>query len=239
MAFVQDYYVFFDVDDTLIEWKQDWQAAFMETARGAGVEVSAAQVTEALNAVFHSDYEDCLRRHAASGDLTAFWIDYDGRILAHLGVTDDLPRRAAHVVGMFQRPGAVELYPEVREVLQELVGAGALLGIVTERPLAGPDLTRLGVAQHFSPVIDAFGTESTKRHPLMFDLAAEAAARAGRVAWHVGDSYRADVLGARRAGIRPILLDRHARHPEPDCACIDDLRQLADVLRDGANGGAR
>ena len=35
---MQDYYVFFDVDDTLIEWKQDWQAAFMETARGAGVE---------------------------------------------------------------------------------------------------------------------------------------------------------------------------------------------------------
>ena len=60
----------------------------------------------------------------------------------------------------------------------------------------------------------------------MFQLAAEAAAAAGLPAWHIGDNYRADVLGARAAGLRPLLLDRHGNHDGVDCPKITSLRQL-------------
>jgi FMN phosphatase YigB (HAD superfamily) len=55
---------------------------------------------------------------------------------------------------------------------------------------------------------------------------------------HVGDSYQADVVGARRVGIRPVLIDRRLadparareEHSDPELPVISDLLQLLDVL---------
>ena len=47
---------------------------------------------------------------------------------------------------------------------------------------------------------------------------------------YVGDSYRHDVVGARNAGISPILLDRDGAAPDPDCPVISDLWQLLPLL---------
>jgi FMN phosphatase YigB (HAD superfamily) len=54
----------------------------------------------------------------------------------------------------------------------------------------------------------------------------------------VGDDPTADVLGARRAGIEPILIDRHGRVHPPigagaqvgDVRVVSDLGELLDVL---------
>ncbi|HUY62016.1 MAG TPA: HAD hydrolase-like protein, partial [Candidatus Dormibacteraeota bacterium] len=63
--------------------------------------------------------------------------------------------------------------------------------------------------------------------------------------WHVGDNYRTDVLGARAAGIRPVLLLRTGRRhalsnggggpagagpARPDCPTISDLRALVPLV---------
>ena len=43
---------------------------------------------------------------------------------------------------------------------------------------------------------------------------------------YVGDNYWADVIGAQRAGVQPVLYDPHRLFPEADCpvlAQIDDL----------------
>ena len=55
---------------------------------------------------------------------------------------------------------------------------------------------------------------------------------------HVGDSYRADVVGARRLGITPLLIDRYGgdparvreEHDEPDLPVLTDLYDLLELL---------
>jgi FMN phosphatase YigB (HAD superfamily) len=59
-------------------------------------------------------------------------------------------------------------------------------------------------------------------------------------ALHVGDSYRADVLGARRVGIEAVLIARESadlahlklreEHEDPHTAVISDLYELLDLL---------
>ena len=49
---------------------------------------------------------------------------------------------------------------------------------------------------------------------------------APREAVHVGDTYEDDVMGARSAGLRPILVDREDRHPEADCLRVRNLREV-------------
>jgi len=43
---------------------------------------------------------------------------------------------------------------------------------------------------------------------------------------YVGNEYVADVIGARKAGLTPILLDRHDHLPAADCVRVRTLRDL-------------
>jgi putative hydrolase of the HAD superfamily len=225
-------YVFFDVDDTLVEWTTSWRQVFAQVAREAGAEVTEEQAWEALNFAFTKLYPEFVRTHAPRGDLDEFWVAYDAEILALLGVKEDRRRWAERVIALVQQPGCIRLYPEVSEVLETLAAMGARLGIVSGRPAAAPDLELLGVRRYFDPVIDAFAAASAKSEGAMFRLAAEAAARSGRVAWHVGDYYEDDVEGARAAGLRPVLVDRRNEHPHADCPRLPDLRGLPDIIMD-------
>jgi FMN phosphatase YigB (HAD superfamily) len=47
----------------------------------------------------------------------------------------------------------------------------------------------------------------------------------------VGDNYFADVVGARRAGLQPVLYDPRALYPEADCPIITSFDQLIPVLK--------
>jgi putative hydrolase of the HAD superfamily len=225
-------YVFFDVDDTLVEWKIDWADAFVQVAREAGINASVEQATKVLRGAFDGFYNECIAKHAGAGDVREFWMDYDGQLLAALGVTRDLRERTARLIELLSAPQAIALFPEVLQVLRDLRERGARLGIVTGRPAAGPDLERLGIRDCFDFVLDAFTAGSSKSAGHMFFTAAQAAAAAGRTAWHVGDSYSDDVQGAQAAGIRPVLVDRRAAHPDADCLRITNLRPLPEVILD-------
>jgi FMN phosphatase YigB (HAD superfamily) len=46
----------------------------------------------------------------------------------------------------------------------------------------------------------------------------------------VGDSYEADVLGARSAGVDGVLLDRYGRYDTADVLVIRSLEELVGVV---------
>ena len=223
-------YVFFDVDDTLIEWTVSWPRAFLQAAAEVGVSVSLERAEDTLSRCLETIYDDVVRAHAEQGDERACWLDYDGRVLARLGVERGLQHATERVLELLSAPDAKRLFPDVPDVLSALKAAGARLGIITNRPAAAPDLAALGGLGYFDPVIDVLGPGSTKSDGGVFRTAAAAAAEAGLAAWHVGDSYDGDIIGARDAGIRPVLLDRRGKHESVDCPRIADLTELLPLL---------
>lgn len=227
-------YIFFDVDDTLIEWTVSWREVFTVAAREIGVEVSRERAWQVLENAFGTYYNQYLAQYAASGDELAFWRAYDGRILSDLDVPErHLSRATERVIELLKGPQAVRLYGEVPEVLRALSDRGMRLGIVTGRPKAKPDLGALGVDHYFDPVIDAFSVGSSKSAGHMFHVAAQAAAEAGLPAWHVGDSYKDDVLGAQAAGMNAVLINRSGEPKTAGCPCISDMRELVAIVLNG------
>jgi putative hydrolase of the HAD superfamily len=224
-------FVFLDLDDTLVEWSPPWQEVYRLVAAEAGVSVTAERVGLALAEVGRRG--DCVQRHAGSDNLRAFRLDHDGQVLARLGVTEDLQAHAERVADLLLLPEACHLYPEVRAALAALLARGARLGLITGRPLARPDLTRFGLIHCFSPVFDALGVRRSKESGHMFHLAAQVANASGRLAWHIGDSYTTDILGARAAGLRPILLDRGGSGHAADCPVARDLWQAIEIVGRG------
>jgi len=223
-------FIFFDMDDTLIEWTVSWSETFVQAAGSVGVTVHPDESHAALERAFATVYHDCVEAHAESGDERAFWLDYDGRVLESLGVASGLRKATEQVVDLLTQPESRRLYAEVPEVLQTLSEQGIRLGIITSRPLAEPDLAALGIRGYFDPLIDAFAARSAKSQGHMFQLAAKVAE--GKPAWHVGDSYEDDIVGARAVGFRPVLVDRRGESDGVDCPKVHGLQELVTLLQE-------
>jgi putative hydrolase of the HAD superfamily len=69
-----------------------------------------------------------------------------------------------------------------------------------------------------------------KPHPCIFEQALAQMELTPSRALYVGDSYRHDVDGARRAGIDPVLVVRDGDAQGYDCPIIPDLGALPSLL---------
>jgi putative hydrolase of the HAD superfamily len=93
---------------------------------------------------------------------------------------------------------------------------------------------RLELAAFFDAILDSAVEGVEKPDPRLFLLALERLGAAPREAVHVGDLYGVDVVGARAAGVRPVLLDEAGLYEDADCPRVRSLVGLADHLDPGA-----
>jgi putative hydrolase of the HAD superfamily len=133
-------------------------------------------------------------------------------------------RHAAATLWSYTEPGTTE-------VLARLRGQGFILGIVSNADgRVATFLEHAGLAGVFDFVVDSALVGIEKPDPRIFALACERAGVAAAEAAHVGDVYQVDVMGARLAGVTPILFDPDDLLPAADCERIRSLAQLPDLL---------
>jgi putative hydrolase of the HAD superfamily len=122
----------------------------------------------------------------------------------------------------------------VAPALERLRALGLKLAVVsntngTLRTLLG----RVGLAARIDLVVDSFEEGVEKPDPLLFRIALDKTGARAESTIHVGDLYHVDVVGARAAGLRAVLLDVDDLSPDCDCPRVRSLDELADRLRDG------
>jgi putative hydrolase of the HAD superfamily len=93
---------------------------------------------------------------------------------------------------------------------------------------------RLGLATHFDVLIDSQEEGVEKPDPRLFAIALERSGARRETTVHVGDIYHVDVVGARAAGLRPVLFDPAGLYADRECPRVVSLAQLADRLEAGA-----
>ncbi len=121
--------------------------------------------------------------------------------------------------------------PGVPAALADLREAGYRLVVVSNSDgTVEHSLERLGLRDPFHAVLDSHRVGSEKPDPGIFRAALAAAGTAPERVLHVGDLYDADVAGARRAGVHPVLLDPHRDWGEVDCAIAADVPAVAIAL---------
>ena len=91
-------------------------------------------------------------------------------------------------------------------------------------------LIAAGLRDYLAHVVDSAVAGVEKPDPRIFQHALEASGAAADGTVHVGDLYHADVLGARGAGVHPLLLDPYGDWRDADCAVARDLTEVADAL---------
>jgi putative hydrolase of the HAD superfamily len=122
---------------------------------------------------------------------------------------------------------AFEPLPETAAVLTELRARGHRLAVVSNWDVSLLEvLDRTGLAPFFDTVVISAVIGASKPDPRPFAIALDELGAVAADAIHVGDTYGEDVVGARAAGVRPILVDRDGVGGHDDVTVIRDLRGL-------------
>jgi putative hydrolase of the HAD superfamily len=87
-------------------------------------------------------------------------------------------------------------------------------------------LARLSLAPLLAGIVTSAEVGARKPAPAVFEQALRLAQVGAEDAIHVGDSFEEDVVGARNAGIEPILLSRDGRPAPPGVRTITSLLDL-------------
>ena len=96
---------------------------------------------------------------------------------------------------------------------------------------------KLGIAEYFDTITASHDmrvrSEKPDSHIFNYTLAAVGVSAAEVV--HVGDTYAADIVGARDVGIRPVLLDRDGTQASRWKETIQNLSELPELLKADAS----
>lgn len=172
--------------------------------------------------------------------LGPLWTDYLDTYARSLDVSDELlPEAIEHLRNEYVTG---ELWSQVidgsREGLAELVGTGVPVGIVSnsdgtiERRLREMEILQVGegAGVEVRCVVDSGGVGVEKPDPRIFDFALEALELTPESVWYVGDTPAFDIVGARRAGLRPILMDPFRVNDDYDVTCVRSLTDVATLV---------
>ena len=229
--------VLFDVDGTLRANHPSSIHAFLDYAVALGLEddpgrrLAAARWTHAYWAGSPELAED---RRFTAGQEEPFWVNYARRHLVAFGCPEGLAAEMAPLMHAYMK----EVYqpedrvlPEVHTTLQELRQAGFRLAVLTNRSEPCDEyLQSLDLLDYFDFALVAGSVSFWKPQPEIFQHALQLLELRPDQVIYVGDNYYADVVGARSAGLRPVLLDPDGLFPDAGCTTIQRMGELKQVF---------
>ena len=228
--------VLLDAGDTLLAPAPSFQGRFLAVAADAGVPLEEAAVdaaiAEAMRAAeWPSDWTDPATQRS-------FWVGFYRQVLADLGHQDDGMRVAEALFAAFSDPAGYRLFDDARPALEALAGRGLKLGVVSNfEPWLEDVLALEGVDHLFAAVAISGKLGVAKPDPEIFRAALTEAGADPATTVHVGDQPGNDLAAARAVGITPVLIDRFARHPDPDGVHrVEDLPGLVRLLNGHGSG---
>ncbi len=162
---------------------------------------------------------------------------YFDLLLTQVGVSSSAATRSAlgDLAAYHLRRNLWEHVPQgVRPALVRLRELGLRLVLVSNaNGTLLAHLDRLGLTSFFDAIVDSADEGVEKPDPRLFEIALGRANARPDTAVHVGDLYHVDVVGARQAGLRPVLFDPVGLYPRCDCPRVASLEDLAGDLAEG------
>jgi HAD superfamily hydrolase (TIGR01549 family) len=199
-------------------------AFILELLAGEGIEADEAGYRAARRKA-DAVVADMLRSDEPADDATrirAWFVT----ILTTLGLPDHRLEDAG--LRIRERHDQARLWvrpePGTLETLRELRAAGLRLAVVSNADgRVDRFLSAAGLAEELEFILDSGTVGIEKPDPRIFELALDRLGLEPHQVVYVGDSWEIDVVGARRAGIRPIYLSETDREGATRIGGIRDL----------------
>ncbi|HEU5477211.1 MAG TPA: HAD family hydrolase [Gaiellaceae bacterium] len=221
--------VLFDVDFTLARPGPELgPEGYVRAGERHGLRLEPARYEAARDAALVD-----LRRHPELEHDDEIWFRFTERIVRGMGgEAESAYACAVEITRAWERHENFELYDDVPDTLTALRAAGLRIGLISN---SSRDVSEF--ARHHALDVDAgissFHHGHTKPHASIFRAVLDLLGVEPLAAAMVGDTIADDVEGARALGMRAILLDREALHPDfdPRAATLNELPALLGLER--------
>ena len=228
--------IFFDAAGTLIKPARRVGESYAAIAAKHGKEVLASDIAARFRACFDGAPRLAFpgaSEHSLSQLERDWWRQLVARVFEPWAPFDRFDEYFSELFAYFAQPGAWALYPEVSGVLSALKERGVILGVISnfDSRLLGI-LDGLGAGPSFEQVFVSSRMGYAKPDPRIFHAALARHGLKSHDAIHVGDSATNDLLGARNAGLRGVLVDRDNPRWSADRDRITSLREIVSLLDD-------
>jgi putative hydrolase of the HAD superfamily len=232
-----------DLDDTLVDHRGAADRGLRSWLTGLGLAETPSELESHVERWFALEarhYERAQRREISYTEQRRVRIRefLPGWDLADDALADDV---FAGFLGCYQ--AAWRAFDDAAETVERALAAGLKVGVLTNGQLEiqTEKLRRTGLLHADVPVFASSALPAAKPDRRSYLAACEALGVAPGATLMVGDSVRHDVVGAQRAGLRALLLDRHgwydARRADARIDSIRGLGELApDVIRQSGQG---
>lgn len=221
----------FDAGFTLIQPRRDMAASLAATIAAEGVTPSDEALRRAWDTADRWFWEEYHRpgntTWSSDAAIRATWRHYHGLMLRELGVDDHDHRIADAVIASHFTAANWQRYSDVLPTIEALKADGSVLGVVSDWGSNLPEiLSGVGVMPYVDFVLASATAGAAKPDAAFYRMALAQAGVEPHQALMVGDSYQADVLGARSAGMDAFLLDREGRNRAADVVALRSLTEL-------------
>jgi HAD superfamily hydrolase (TIGR01662 family) len=231
--------IFFDLDGTLRHNEPAPEKVIFDLAVKLGAPESAEKRRQALRWVHYywAQSPEMLRDvEIYKESEEGFWSNYIRQNLVAFDCPSHLLEQIFPPVYSFmneQYKPQDRVIPGVLETLEKLKAAGFGLAVVSNRTKPYLEQLRaLNLEGYFELVVAAGEIEAWKPEPGIFLHALQEMDLKADETIYVGDNYFADVIGARRAGLLPVLLDPEAIFPDPGCVVLNSVADLLVLLEE-------
>ncbi len=230
--------VFFDFFKTLfVHEEQSFERSLRKIAARYGVEINWERFETAVERLFASTSAPAPATDYSLLESSIIVMMRECEFIREIGIENHVEQMAWELLQFAGHPlfGVTNaiLYDDVVPTLEHLRNAGFKLAIVSnwDTPL-DPLTERLGIADYFDAIVASHDVRvrSEKPDPHIFNYALTAVGVSAEEVVHVGDTYEADIVGARDVGIRPILLDRDGTQAGRWEETIQSLAKLPELL---------
>jgi putative hydrolase of the HAD superfamily len=203
-----------------------------------------AQVTVRADALDRAHYAGAAQFTVDIGEIDwkRHWHDYLEAYITTAGVGDD-PSIREEVHTHLDSEFAVgdlwsRIVPRSVDGLRALAATGVRVGVISNaegtvaQRLAAQEVLQVGpgVGVDVECVIDSGAVGVSKPDPRIFELALDAMGVEASDAWYVGDMPGIDVVGARNAGLWPIVMDPYGYQPDADYARVTSLFDVGELV---------
>jgi putative hydrolase of the HAD superfamily len=228
--------VFFDLYQTLVRYdppREDIEATILGDL---GIQIDSIALAKPFVAADETLYAAMANRpwsQRTKEERGMIYAHHQSTLLKEAGIT----QTAELVRAVLSKWRGVDfklvLFDDVKPVLSQLKASGLILGLISniDRSVT-PMLERLGINQLLSLSVTSEEVGATKPDPRIFEAALARASVNPPEAAYVGDQPEIDMAGAKKVGMKAILLDRHNFYANlSDSFRITDLKHLIEIIK--------
>lgn len=222
--------IFFDAGGTLFRPYPSVGEIYSRTAARHGVTVTPEELERLFHDAWHARNGLASLTGATSDKIERDWWQSLVKEVFAATPFQDFEAFFGELYELFARPECWRLFDDALPILEELREKNYRLGIISNWDHRLYSIVEgLGIAGFFQEVTASSAVGVPKPGKGIFERALKALQIDPAAALHVGDSIEEDYHGARNAGLRAVLLDRH-RKAYNGVIRIETLKELTPLL---------